>query len=394
MQCRQARWFLALAVALVGFALSGRAEAYPWMIRHEYTSCAGCHTDPSGGGLLTAYGRTIAATALSSPLGLPQGDDPGKAMNFLFGAVEMPEELDAQAWVRSGFLFTKSGPGTDSRILLMRGDVGAHMHAGIFRASAQVGGASKDGRALSQEAWVTGSLTGPNLVSREHWAGVAVADDAVLIRAGRLNLPFGIRGVEHNAWVRQETRTDTNQHQQHGVAASYTGEKLRGEVMGVAGNFQLRPDAYRERGYSAFAEYAFLPELALGVSSNITHASADVATRKAIFRQAHGVFARVVPVKPLVLLAEANAIVRSPKGDNASVDAVGMVQADVEPWRGIHFVGAAELLTDSRAESTLYGGWLGGWVFLFAHMDARLDLIQRGGNGSQTAVLFQLHGWL
>ncbi len=153
-------------------------------------------------------------------------------------------------------------------------------------------------------------------------------------------------------------------------------------------------EAYRERGYSAFAEYAFLPELALGVSSNITHASADVATRKAIFRQAHGVFARVVPVKPLVLLAEANAIVRSPKGDNASVDAVGMVQADVEPWRGIHFVGAAELLTDSRAESTLYGGWLGGWVFLFAHMDARLDLIQRGGNGSQTAVLFQLHGWL
>ena len=27
------------------------------MIRHDYTGCATCHADPSGGGLLTLYGR-------------------------------------------------------------------------------------------------------------------------------------------------------------------------------------------------------------------------------------------------------------------------------------------------------------------------------------------------
>src|SRR5262249_45092482 len=45
---------LALAVALLWPAA---ASAYPTMIRHGYTQCASCHTDPSGGTLLTEYGR-------------------------------------------------------------------------------------------------------------------------------------------------------------------------------------------------------------------------------------------------------------------------------------------------------------------------------------------------
>lgn len=45
------------------------------------------------------------------------------------------------------------------------------------------------------------------LISRLYWLGV---DRPFLLRAGRTNLPFGGRQVEHTMWVRSSTRTNTN----------------------------------------------------------------------------------------------------------------------------------------------------------------------------------------
>jgi nicotinamide mononucleotide transporter PnuC len=36
--------------------------------------------------------------------------------------------------------------------------------------------------------------------------------------------------------------------QQHGVAVAYSGERVRGEILGIAGNYQIQPDDYRQRG--------------------------------------------------------------------------------------------------------------------------------------------------
>jgi len=44
-------------VALFVSLYPSRAHAYTWMIKHGYASCPVCHADPSGGELLTAYGR-------------------------------------------------------------------------------------------------------------------------------------------------------------------------------------------------------------------------------------------------------------------------------------------------------------------------------------------------
>lgn len=47
--------------------LSGvKAFAFPEMIRHHYVSCTACHFAPTGGGLLTPYGRTISSEVLST----------------------------------------------------------------------------------------------------------------------------------------------------------------------------------------------------------------------------------------------------------------------------------------------------------------------------------------
>lgn len=373
------------------------------MIRHEYSACATCHTDPSGGGLLTRYGRAQSALLLSSRLGRPENEEePGKYKDFLFGAFELPDELDMQGWVRDGYMLNMSqGNVVDKRALFMRGDLGAHVHTGIFRASGMLGlatgfGNVQSSNAYSQEAWVTSNANGPNLVSREHWAGLSLDDDAILLRAGRLNIPFGLRNVEHTTWVRRETHTDTNQQQQHGLALAYTGEKLRGEIMGVMGNFQVRPDDYRERGYAGYGEYAFATNAAVGLSSQILHGNADLATRLPYYRHSHGLFARIAPVKPLVLMAEGDFLITSLKKDNPQYDFAGLFQADLEAVSGVHFVATGEMLTQSKIHQNLFGGWISAWVFLFAHFDARIDLIQRtaGAAPSTTTALFQLHGWL
>jgi hypothetical protein len=69
-----------------------------------------------------------------------------------------------------------------------------------------------------------------------------------------MNLPFGIRDIQHTLTIRVATRTNIDDNQQHGVSFSYSGEHLRAEVMAILGNFQTRPDDYRERGYSGYAE--------------------------------------------------------------------------------------------------------------------------------------------
>src|SRR5687768_501307 len=54
---RAARVFWACAALLAVAFWTEPARAYTWMIRHGYGGCVTCHADPSGGELLTPYGR-------------------------------------------------------------------------------------------------------------------------------------------------------------------------------------------------------------------------------------------------------------------------------------------------------------------------------------------------
>src|SRR5204863_890660 len=121
-----------------------------------------------------------------------------------------------------------------------------------------------------------------------------------LLRAGRMNLPFGLRSIEHTLFVRTETRTDTNAMQSYGLAADYHEGPARAGAMLIAGNFAVAPDHFRSRGYAAFGEYAVLPTAAFGISSMITHTELDVDFLTPVFRHAHGAFARYSPIGQVV----------------------------------------------------------------------------------------------
>ena len=172
--------------ALAGALWSTPAEAYPWMIHHGYTSCAQCHVDPSGGGVLTAYGRAQGEILLRTHF-QEAPENPGKVKDFLFGAVPLPETLMLQADVR-GLVIPDPA---NVQAILMQADARAAFQTKLFLASASLGAVSKGAEA----ARVTSGADW-NLVAREYWVGVT-PNKALTLRAGRMNLPFGLRTEDH-----------------------------------------------------------------------------------------------------------------------------------------------------------------------------------------------------
>jgi hypothetical protein len=239
-----------------------------------------------------------------------------------------------------------------------------------------------------------------NLISRTHWVGVDLSPD-VLLRAGRINLPFGVRIPEHTMWVRSATRTDRDADQQHGVSLSFQSETVRGEIMGIAGNYQLNPDRFRERGYSLYLELLVADSAALGISSLVTHAQEDRFSLdgQTMLRQSHGVFTRLVPWHKLAFFLEANALLRS----RIKPGYVAMAQADLEIIQGLHFMLTGEALDQGKPDvenverikgqgEPLFGAWQTiDWFFL-PHMEVRLDAIER--QNDPFTLLAQFHVYL
>jgi hypothetical protein len=397
-----ARRLLAAAVACVAAAflllLPSRADAYAWMIRHDYAGCNICHADPSGGGLLTQYGRAQGELLLRTRYGSKaKEEEAGKAAGFLFGAFELPDALLLGGDLRALELFSIPQQGqVKSQFVWMQSDVEGQITGGRLRLNGSVG--------YSDQGALPAAITHDpkrNLVSRVHWAGVTLGEDeSFMLRFGRMNLPFGLRVVEHTFAVRQASRTDINDQQQHGLAFSYNGTKLRGELMGVVGNLQMHPDAYRSRGGVGYLEYLPVDRLALGVSSLVLHAVQDAALYGPAWRQAHALTVRYSPAMPVVLMAEGDLLFQSqPNGVNDTGYA-SVLQADFEVVQGLHLIASGEATNATPKDTNaMFLGWGSVNWFFAPHADVRLDAIETSSRPAQvrvssTSLVAQLHLFL
>jgi hypothetical protein len=361
------------------------------MIRHDYTGCNQCHADPSGGALLTEYGRAQSDFLLRMRYGAPESYEPPRSAEFLFGAVKLPESVLLGGDVRFARLATRVNGQDASQLFFMQADLHGQVAIQRVKVNGSIGYAERGARpaALTHD-------DEKNLVSRVHWVGVDIGQDRNWqLRAGRMNMPFGIRTVEHTMWVRTTTRTDINASQQHGVSLAYNGADLRGEFMLIAGNFQVAPDVFRERGYSGYLEYGASPRLAFGVSSLVTRAEKDFISQQSLVRHAHGAFGRYTPVKPLVLLAEADLLADAAQDAATTTGFVGMLQADAEVTQGLHLIATGEALKAHAGQGTATGLWGSVVWFFLPHFDTRVDLIwQSSPTSSSTTLLAQLHAFL
>lgn len=391
---------LRATLALAAFALllftSRGAHAFAWTIRHGYNQCAPCHVDPSGGGTLTRYGRGVADEAMRTRWFFDrgeEGDEGAPTAAFLFGAVKLPKQLMLQGDVRYMRLQQKLDQAPLlTREIWMQADFAAALKIGHFTAAGSIGYVPLGARAAALT-----QADEKNLVSRTHWLAYALWNEKLQLRAGRMNLPYGLRIHEHTTWVKSYTRTNIDDQQQYGLSLAYAGEGARAEAMLIAGNFALHPDDFRERGYSAYAEWFASPSLSLGASSLVTYRALDPRALKPTYRHAHGLFGRyATPWQPLVLLTEWDYVLESPRYAKRREGVVGLLQADVEVAAGMHLIATGEVANVGLDSSPLsYGGWFSYAWFFAPHADIRLDSIfQRfaSPNGSTDAVTFLVQG--
>jgi hypothetical protein len=389
----------ALAVALiavVGF-LPRTASAYPWLIRHDYTVCVVCHTDPSGANLLTAYGRSLSQSLLSTELAVKADEEAGAIKDFAFGAVPLPENVQLGAFWRQGYIqnLNTDLQRIDKRPLTMRIDLEAYAKFGNFSFNVLGGVLPSESANGGREALMLTREPGDvAYVARTYWAGMDMQDGDAILRAGRMNLPFGLRNPEHNAWVRSETRTDYNQQQQHGISYYWGNGTYRVEGMLVEGNLQMHPEKFRERGFVGYVERRFEGGQSLALQAQALHSQTSLlaADGGGLTRQSYGAFYRLVPHETIAIMAEANLLVNTFDSETKWGN-VAFVQGDWELFRGGHMMVTLEEKKSALAGADrMYGAWLSGVIFPVSHLELRADSIYRkaehGGDPSIT-ILFQ-----
>ncbi len=370
------------------------AHAYAWMIRHGFAECGGCHVDPMGGETLTGMGRVMGERLLAQPW---SADPPTRLAELAFG-IQEPDDIRIGGSFRG---MAVSNLGTDrTRGFPMQADVYGAGFFGRFSVGLSLGvSRASDRYEHASKARLIGDVEdeGVLLVSRNHWLGYTL-NDALMLRAGRLNLPFGMRGPEHTLWVRAETETDRESDQLDGVSAVLTSGPLRGELFVALGNLQAWDPAFQRRGYSANAELLLLERLALGVSSMLMLSPRELEVDRGTFsRQAHGVTARYSPWKPIVVLAELDLL----KTTGAGLGHVGMLTLDIEPLQGLHLAATGEVLDRGRSDAASIasgdgrrriGKWLTLNWFFGPHLDVRVDFVKR--DQREDMVQTQLHLYL
>ena len=256
--------------------------------------------------------------------------------------------------------------------MLIQADAAAGISVGWFRASGSLGYPDKDGSPRpSPAARATGSLAPAH-------SAPPLARTTSSSSAGRMNLPFGLRIIEHTSFVRAATgRTSTPP---SSTACRSRGTSKAGgprpwpssELPGPAGR---RPRARRRVLVERIDTNA-----AVGLSGLLTHQGYDPSVAAAAFRHAYGGFARYSPVKPLVVMAEADLLVRSPKAAPIDVGTTALLQLDFEPTQGVHVAGTGELLTNAIGNEGLSAGaWASAFWFFLPHLDVRTDLVTARG---------------
>ena len=158
-----------------------RACAEPAFLSKQYTRCTSCHISPTGGGLLSPYGRALSNDELSLTAGRRAAADPAAPpaageQSFLWGALgDALGPLQLGVELRPSRLHTEAPGFTIDRNLMMNADVIAAVQEKGWTFYGEVGREPTNGGRLG---------------SYEHWVGYEYGARAR--RQGR-PIPAGVR---------------------------------------------------------------------------------------------------------------------------------------------------------------------------------------------------------
>ena len=204
------RGHLLSAVALAVLGSAGVVGAEPIFLSRQYARCTTCHYSPTGGGLLTPYGRSLSGQELSTTAAKEpaQQQGPGKEESFLWGALGHalgPVSLGID--MRPAYLDLSSESFRQSSTMFMTADL---------LAACRIDGWTIYGEVGRQP------LTPAKVDSYEYWVGHD-SEKGFGFRVGRFLPAYGIRLADHTALTRLGLGFDAYD-QVYGVELSRTWE--------------------------------------------------------------------------------------------------------------------------------------------------------------------------
>jgi len=324
---RAARSVLAALALLVA---ADRAAAEPIFLSRQYVRCTGCHFSPTGGGLLTPYGRSLSREELSTS-GRSDGS-PSREHEFLFGALgDALTGVSVGADVRPAHLDVETDAFETTRDFLMNAEVSAAFRRKLWTVYGALGRQPR------------GSET--RIASFEHWA--SYSSSRLGARAGRFLPAYGVRLADHTSFTRAPLGFD-NDDQVYGLELSYTNERHLLQV--TAGK---QADAEHVATAAGRWQIDVAPRAVLVASGLLREASASGPRGGSA-----GLAAGISPTSRLTLWTQADARFRDVPGETRAY--VLLADASFEVHRGVWVRLSPQLRTEFGDRSAGIFRWAAG----------------------------------
>jgi len=288
-----------------------KAEAFPEFVRHGYTNCIACHVSPSGGGVLTEYGRSLSKEIMST--WSREGEE-----NVLWGAVHPPEWLNVGGDVRYIQTYLNNPTVRQGDFFPMQADLDV---AGIYKKwTADVTAGAQEGPTNTKQLG--------QFLSRRHYLNYRPTDDTS-IRAGRFFYQYGINQPNHTTVIAQGLGKDEGT-ESYNLETAFLGDTMDAYATIVFG----RPDDYRvdaEKGLALSSSRTFLEKLKVG-------ASLFIGENNSATRKLGGLYGILGFTKNFFILTQADYQIRDAKaiGIHETHGMATYNRIDYEFYQGIH----------------------------------------------------------
>jgi len=367
-----------LTLSVLGLAAAAApVPAEPIFLSRQYTRCTNCHYSPTGGGLLTPYGRSLSREELST-FGSSGGSKPqGREQQFLFGVLgSATGPLSLGIDLRPSRLRFDFGDLTTTRSLLMNADLTAALRHGHWTFYGQLGRQPRG--------------DDPRVASFEHWVGYQ-SERGLGFRAGRFLPAYGVRLADHTSFTRARLDLD-NEDQVYALELSYKSDRYLAQLSVGPGRADDVDDAER-RAFTATGRLQYdLTSRAVLVASGLFRDASELDPR----RGATGLALGVAPVKHLTLWTEADVQFREGPSGGHAYTLLG--EAAFEAYRGLWIKFFPQLVSqfgDAKAGTLRLGvglNWLPRthWNVVASYYDDR----DRATDRKTKTLLLQLHLYL
>ena len=211
-------------IVVVSF-FSNAVFAYPENVRHGYVNCTSCHVSPTGGGILTPYGRDLSREVLSTWGKEGEGE-------FLYGIIKLPDWLLMGGDARTLYLYRDNPRVQEGMWLWMQSDVEASLS---FKNLWFVGTFGKN---------YSGSR---GIISRRHYINWRPREE-LSFRGGRFYPAFGINTPDHIIPTKRGLGWDQGD-ETYNVEVGWLGESFNFYATGIFGRPDFSPSK-QEKGIS------------------------------------------------------------------------------------------------------------------------------------------------